>query len=846
MKKNIINDYNIRRVFLICSLFVLVSLTIYTSKKFYYWDEIVYIGISKYLLTGGNSGLFEMIRPQIVSIIIIPFAWIPTSPLLLYRFFALVITFFALGTIYKFIKDETTIRGAIITVVATFFTIIFLKYSFRISAGNLAILFMFLSLLSIKKKKYIIAGGLMSFAFLSRFPMGILALSVGIAFTIEYIYKLLSVKTYAKRKKEFIQYFRISTKLLVGFMIPTGIYLLSNIIRTPDKTIIRAAIDPFIYASSTITGGYVWMYEHGFFYYAIELVKQMPLLILTPFAILLLIYVQIKNRKTKLYDNILIIFSIITFIYFSQLAHKEIRYIIIILPVLFSLIVISISRIYNLYVKNHNSNISMIFNILLVLVIAFSIYSTLHINPLGLFKEEYTPITKMHSFECYEYLKDVTKEPIVATNPYPVVFLSNKIIPSYYTLFAVSQRYHENNYLILTPNTFPCKIDDLACKIKNDAIIYDMVLKSDVLFYDDLRSRECIILSKKKKTTGGEVKKAELKKRVLNRFSNSKKIELSITPQAKKSVLIPIFNDIFPIEDGEILEKSKFLNVISIMKQENVNYTIAVIPDNLKKLNDDDLFVIQRMLDYGVDVIQKGYTYTGEESKDTFVGLTFDKQLNLLNKGKKEIKKYLFFETDSFFVPFSNSDQNTVSAMIKSNYNHIITSKYDPVLTGEISRYNVGVETVLDWNKREINSLEKLKEQTEFEKLSPYIVANFYYYTLDESGLNITKNYLNWAKKDFYITSFSKYIEWQEVINNLDYSLNDEEFIIQNITSIKEEGFGILVKQKVNLTTNVGKLYVKNDGFENLNICINDECKFIIKNNVELFESFIDDVVNLK
>lgn len=117
---------------------------------------------------------------------------------------------------------------------------------------------------------------------------------------------------------------------------------------------------------------------------------------------------------------------------------------------------------------------------------------------------------------------------------------------------------------------------------------------------------------------------------------------------------------------------------------------------------------------------------------------------------------------------------------------------------------------------------------------------NLYYYTLDEDGLNTTKEYFNWAEENYYFMNFRDYKNWTNCINNLDYNLNENEFIINNISQIKEKKmFAIIVRDDINLTTNVKSLTIKNDAKDDINVCINENCKLINKDKTEKFESFI-------
>ena len=138
-----------------------------------WWDSGVYIGMGKYLFSGGQVGLWEDIRPVLWPLVL-GFGWrIGFDP----DFFGRIITFglslgciFLLYLIAKRVFDEYT---ALVAVTIFAFSPIFFSLGFHTYTEIPSLFLLLLSILLLFKERIFLAGFVLGLSTLTRFPMGI-------------------------------------------------------------------------------------------------------------------------------------------------------------------------------------------------------------------------------------------------------------------------------------------------------------------------------------------------------------------------------------------------------------------------------------------------------------------------------------------------------------------------------------------------------------------------------------------------------------------------------------------------------------------------------------------------
>jgi 4-amino-4-deoxy-L-arabinose transferase-like glycosyltransferase len=417
-------------LFGILLFFAVISLISLMNYKMIWWDEAVYIGIGKYLYSGGTIGLFEEIRPVVLPIFLGFFWLLGLDPL----FFGRLLVFFSsLINIYLIYLIGRRIFSLKVGFIASFFlafTLLYYNYSYLSLTGIFSTTFALVSIyFFIQKRNYkniLLSSFFLGIAFLTRFPQG----AILICFLIFLLYK---------------REFRNIMLLLTTFLLVISPFLIFNYLQY------GSAFTPFIRAQEVVTG-YKWLYDQSPIFYFKELLFQNYLFIfIIPFF-----YFFYKDRKGALIVLILLFFTI----FFSTHVHKELRYSLIFLPYLCLLASKGFySSISSFKLDNKLKNIVLL-SLFFILIIYFS--TNLYFAS-GSYSEE--------EINFYSNFSD--GEVVYTTTPLITYFSNAKVVPVYMNLddFEIFlNRDHPSR--IFFSDTFPCNTQE--CENKKINIINQM------------------------------------------------------------------------------------------------------------------------------------------------------------------------------------------------------------------------------------------------------------------------------------------------------------------------------------------------------------------------------------
>ena len=258
-----------------------------------WWDSSVYLGMGKYILSFGNQGLWEPLRPILWPSILGIFWKIKLNPILTGRIFTLVSSLAIVFLTYKIAETYYDKQTAIVSSILISFSTIFFFFNFRLYSEIPSLLFILLALYFIKKP--LTAGIFISFAFLTKFPAGIF---------------LIAFLPLIKRKQ--------ITHYILGFLIPTSLYLILN------QILYNNPLLPFIEGSRIITqvAGCNILRASPWYSYFIWIIKE------NLFFLFIIPGIFLNKKK-----NYFLLLSIaLPLLYFIQLNCREQRYIILFLP----------------------------------------------------------------------------------------------------------------------------------------------------------------------------------------------------------------------------------------------------------------------------------------------------------------------------------------------------------------------------------------------------------------------------------------------------------------------------------------------------------------------------------
>ena len=278
------------------------------------WDDAVYIGIGKFIFSWGTAGLFEPIRPLILSSILGLFWKLNLNIVFFGKIFQIVMSIFSIYLLYLITKKIYNEKTALIASLLISFTPTFFFLSFSLIPGILATFFLLLSFYFLLNKKNIFLTGIfLSLSFLTKFYYGLFIIIIG-------LYVLVKRKNIVENIK------KISKEILllgIGLVIPLIPYFILNLV------MYKNVLYPFIEAQRVI-GKVVAcniLNYHPWYYFFVRIFTENFLLLF----FIIGIYFIIKNWKTGKKRNskeILIMFSaIITFIYLIMQSCKTPRYI---------------------------------------------------------------------------------------------------------------------------------------------------------------------------------------------------------------------------------------------------------------------------------------------------------------------------------------------------------------------------------------------------------------------------------------------------------------------------------------------------------------------------------------
>ena len=378
-----------------------------------WWDASIYIGMGKYFFSGGAVGVEELFRP-ILWPLILGFVWkLGLNPYYFGMVLDLALNLGAIFLTYVIAEKIINRKAAIFAAILLAISPTFIFYSSKVLTENLTVFIMLLAVYFFIDKKYSLAGFLAGITVLLRYPQGLLLFAF-----LGFIWLFTKDKT----KQKLID----SAKTIICFSIPLATIAIYNIFAFGDILYqVREA------SERIRTSGMMLPEAWSFYLIAITLECF--------FAFLFLYSIYIswkeKNRKMLLIQIIFIIF----FIYYSTVMRKEIRYLMVVLPMLY----LSIGQVFdNIYYKRM-FNRHIVKYVIFALIIIFAITSFYNI------KSEHARFNRpavpevMENFFDSQLLQGST---IISSSPNPVVYADARVIPMepsvYYSYLNQSADYY--------------------------------------------------------------------------------------------------------------------------------------------------------------------------------------------------------------------------------------------------------------------------------------------------------------------------------------------------------------------------------------------------------------------
>jgi len=415
-----------------------------------WWDAGVYIGMGKYLFSGGTAGLWEHIRPPFVPIVLGLFWKIGLDTVFFGRLFEIALMLGIVWLTYALAKHWWDEKTAIISSLIIALSPIFYYLSFHQYTEVPSTFFALLALWFFVKEKYIWSGFSVGLAFISKFTPGI------------FIAILVFVLLISKKWKQ-------AVFTGIGFsIIAVPYFLYSWIAYGSPLAIFFAAQD----AISKALGCNVLRYRPGW-YYGWWLVFSETKLHLMAIPGLYALYT--RWRKPHL---LFILSLLVPAAYLVKISCHDYRYLTLLLPFIAMLTALGVVWIYNLMkIKK-----KWMFTVL-VIILGIWMLSTTVSYYYG--NEVQQPDVVAEEYFSYLSGKDIRGE-IWISNPIVAAHTNAKLEKLYYPIYGARSsgdftEYVRANYgkigAVLLDNCgggIICPPDEADCPAKTQELINDL------------------------------------------------------------------------------------------------------------------------------------------------------------------------------------------------------------------------------------------------------------------------------------------------------------------------------------------------------------------------------------
>ena len=449
---------------------IITAILILFALSFYYllnpnadlwWDSSVYIGIGKYIYSSGNSGLYEASRP-LVWPLILGFFWKIGMDAIFFGKLVVLLSGAGIITVAYLIAYELFGKKiALISALLLAFSPTFFLFNSIIFSEIPSTFFAVLGIYFFVKKRYNLSGLFFGITFMARFFQILLA----IPFYLFFIYLM-------HKKKATLKQFFAS---ILFFLIPVTPYLIVNLF------LFKNPFYPF-FLQSYMTQFTGWVYSQPFWFYFLNITKENALALFSIIGILFIF----KNEKGI--KQIVPFAFLMAFIPYNFAAHKEMRFLISVFPLLYISTAYGIVKFSELFKKHGN-----IIILLILLIGAFQVAPKLRLNDYD---------DKLDTFYSFMESNDI-KSGLWISNPSFIAYNNaeaDELI--YYPLYNINQineldkKSDEAKYVLInTCDILPCPPNESQCNKEHSNFINLLKNKMNTYFYEKIGECEHYIFT---------------------------------------------------------------------------------------------------------------------------------------------------------------------------------------------------------------------------------------------------------------------------------------------------------------------------------------------------------------
>jgi hypothetical protein len=811
-----------RTIFVLLGLFLVIYAAVLLYTDHIVWDSAVYIGMGKYLYSGGDAGLYELTRPVLLPFMI-GFLWkAGMDALLAAKLLTLV---FVAGTgllTYLLASEIFGRRTAILSVILLAVTPLFFKYSTLPLTGIPAAFLILGSALLLVRGSYFMAGLAAGLGFVMRFPAGLMLLVCGIL-----------LLTHRHPLKDLL---RFGTVVLLGFSLVGGAYLLSNMYLFSDDypTLQEAAFRPLQRAAwhqaqpaETIRGDTLYSWIADQLYYPVGLLWDNPLLAFSLVAVFFLAQQRPRNTATVLVP--LLVFLL----YFTYISNKQLRFALLFLPFLSILSAFGILSLRKWF--QHRPAKSVFTTALVAFGVILVILLPIRAMPLFYYVER---------ADFGPELNDALQErgisgPVMATDPLPAAYIENRIFFYGFSPAEALKKFElqfDGDTLIYNPKAFWCSSADKDCEQDKETVLRHLLHTHNTIFYGTYFGHEYYAFSKNH----------SIKPIDKDMLPEDIPVSLAKNPRGTRSLVVFRVDHAFSIfrDDGSnsLWHPERMEKTIGIFRERPA--TFAVIPKDLMEMPEGNFSFVKYSLAAmpDVEVAQLGYSHEDKGGSSEFSGISYNNQRNDIEKGLSFIEDKLSTDVTTFIPPFNNADRNTLKVLEDLGY-RVFSSTPGNLLppSDEVVRIDLDL-SFLEWTEGRSRpmTLDELKAEFDhFYSYRDHIILSVSYTTYPDMDALLSL-VAHIEGRDVTLVNLRSLGEWLR--------FRDEVKLLAGKDSLKisvpagadhVDGLTLAFEQSGEYTMEsdyTGDLYLSNNNVNDLTVCLNGACHVLAPHEARLYE----------
>ncbi|MEK6974479.1 MAG: glycosyltransferase family 39 protein [Nanoarchaeota archaeon] len=517
-------------------VFIFLKLVLFFNGGAYF-DEGVYVGISKYFASFGSIGYFEPIRPLGLPLLLAPLQFITPNSLFLDRLLSTLLVFVSAILIYyvgrkHFDKNAGLwaaylfLTSSLILIFGGFILTDIIAYTLTLFGASLML-----------ERKYTLSGLFIGIGFLIRFPALIIVLPL-------ILYLLF---------KERSKIINSGLRFAIGLLIAVLPYFAFNLLHYSGP-IIKRLIQPLIDAS-LIVQNETWIYpKSGLLTFIVDIIKTN---IISVILIFFCLVYYIRSHKEKIALFLLCIVSIL--LYFSyRVKIYDVRYTIFVIPYLVVLAGAGLSKFLE------KKPVKLSYLAVIIILVPGLIVNSDYIKK---------PQIKTDP-EIIDIIKNFNVGSIV-TNSAFVLFYSKvktNLMPGPNTANTYSTFLQDSNAVlfIFKPDEYYCPPNDRVCNEEFLNRVNHLVANNNLEYCGYLHGARIIIVTK----GSGSISREQC-------LTN---INYPVLEQPKSSVFVRI-NAVGVTKDGKLENSGNLKILLENLEKKNIATSVILVPANNPSLD---------------------------------------------------------------------------------------------------------------------------------------------------------------------------------------------------------------------------------------------------------------------